>query len=106
VGDERHIEGAETDVRRCSTCVHPERAAIDTALRTETYRAVADRYRLSPSSLHRHWSNHGHLLARIDQTLAAIRERRASADDALFDLALFLAEYCGNDGVAMRPGAA
>ncbi len=40
--------------RACTICQHPERAAIDEALRTESFRRVAVRFGTSPSAAFRH----------------------------------------------------
>ena len=46
-------------VKRCYTCSHPNRAAIDAELlQGVSFRTVAGMYGLSPSALHRHRNEH------------------------------------------------
>ena len=61
-------------VKRCYTCSHPNRAAIDAELlQGVSFRTVAGMYGLSPSALHRHRNEHmdeptvGDLLEPADQ---------------------------------------
>ena len=57
-------------MRRCTACVHPDRAAIDNALADGvSLRTVAGRHGLSASAVHRHQSRH------LDQpTVGEIRQ--------------------------------
>ena len=57
-------------MRRCTACVHPERAAIDDALADGvSLRTVAGRYGLSAGAVHRHLTRH------LDKpTIGEIRE--------------------------------
>jgi len=45
--------------RVCTICIHPQRNAVDAALiRGETAHALAARFDLKPSSIHRHKEDH------------------------------------------------
>src|SRR5688500_11190190 len=51
--------GASVMPRACSVCAHAKRNEIDAALvRGEAYRNIAERFRLSVGSLHRHGAEH------------------------------------------------
>ena len=63
--------------RRCTICIHPERHEIDKALVAgRTYRAIAEKYRTSKTSLFRH--KHDHLPVHIAKAAEIVE-----ADDAL-----------------------
>lgn len=68
--------------RRCTTCDHPERAAIDAALlRGETNQSVSERFGLSLGTIGRHRANHlRDARERVQATVVA--ETRALADAA------------------------
>ena len=66
--------------RRCTVCDHPDRSLIDTTLvERQPFRNIAERFRLSPTTLHRHAQNH------LPATLARARDAQevARGDDLL-----------------------
>ena len=66
--------------RVCTVCRHPDRAAIDEALVAgAAYRDIAGQFQLSPSSVHRHSSEH--IPATLSQAAEAVEVARA--DDLL-----------------------
>lgn len=64
---------------KCSICTHPDRAEIDSALvESESLRTIADRYKVSKTSLIRHKTDHmTELMVQASQAVAL------SADDLL-----------------------
>jgi len=70
--------------RPCPICQHPEREAIDQALAAqEPYREIAERFRTSLATLHRHKQAHTQLHANImhmgDQSSEVALDPRAAA---------------------------
>ncbi len=66
--------------RRCTVCDHPDRSSIDTTLvERRPFRIIAERFRLSATTLHRHAQNH------LPATLARARDAQevAHGDDLL-----------------------
>ena len=63
--------------RTCTVCRHPDRIAIDTALRTRTpFRAISRRHNLSKDAIARHRANH---LTRDVPTAEALRNEMSAA---------------------------
>jgi hypothetical protein len=86
--------------RRCTICTHPERAALDAALVAGTpLRKIAQRFRASPTALHRHQAHLPPLLAHAAAAATASRADRLLAQlDALAQEAQALAAAAARGG--------
>ena len=62
--------------RRCSICDHPERTAIETALSTASFRAVAGQFGVSNAAVQRHASGH------LRRAVARVAQERADLSAA------------------------
>jgi hypothetical protein len=80
--------------RACSLCTHPDRLAVEAALRAQMpLRTIATSWSVSKTALLRHRENHGSPQAHADQAVPPIAPP-ATAPHTLASCAVALLEHC------------